>query len=331
VAGDSYDVLISSAGRRVSLMQCWRRSLRALGLRGRLLTGDMSRMASAGHLADEAFIVPRCTSDEFIPFMLELCRKEGIRVIVPTIDTELPVYAEHRLAFTKLGVTIPVSSPEAIKIGYDKVSTHRWLMQKAFPTVEQASSQSALSQGFNFPAIAKPVRGSSSIGVMRVENSEELRQVSQGTDYVVQAIAPGHEYTVSTLVNREGQCVCAVPRRRLEVRHGEVSKGMTVRHEALENLASDISEALPGAYGPMNVQIFMDDTSGEMNVIEINARFGGGYPLAFEAGAYYPKWIVEELLNLESSASRDSWQDRLVMLRYDDAVFVPEAELGSVS
>ena len=165
MGGDSFDVLISSAGRRVSLMPCWRRSLRFLGLQGRLLTGDMSTMSSAANLADKSFIVPRCTSDEFIPFMLELCRREGIRIIVPTIDTELPVYAEHRAAFADIGVTIPISSPETIKIGYDKVSTHRWLVQEAFPTVEQASAQAALSQGFSFPAIAKPVRGSSSIVV----------------------------------------------------------------------------------------------------------------------------------------------------------------------
>ena len=287
-------------------------------------------MSSAANLADASFIVPRCTSDEFIPFMLDLCRKEGIRVIVPTIDTELPVYSEYRSAFADIGVTIPISSPETIKIGYDKISTHRWLMQQAFPTVEQASAQSALSQGFSFPAIAKPVRGSSSIGVTRVENREELHQASRGTDYVVQTIAQGHEYTVSTLVNREGRCVCAVPRRRLEVRHGEVSKGMTVRSEALEDLASRISEALPGAYGPLNVQIFMDEESGDLNVIEINARFGGGYPLAFESGAHYPKWIIEEILNLESTARADGWQDQLVMLRYDDAVFVPASELGGV-
>ena len=330
MAGDSFDVLISSAGRRVSLMQCWRRSLRFLGLQGRLLAGDMSTMSSAANLADKAFLVPRCTSDEFIPFMLDLCRKEGIRVIVPTIDTELSIYAEHRAVFAEIGVTIPISSSETIKIGYDKVSTHRWLIQEAFPTVEQASAQAALSQGFSYPAIAKPVRGSSSIGVTRVESREELQQASQGSDYVVQTIAQGHEYTVSTLVNRDGQCVCAVPRRRLEVRHGEVSKGMTVRSAPLEDLAIRISEALPGAYGPLNVQIFMDDTTGQLNVIEINARFGGGFPLAFEAGAHYPKWIMEELLNLKSTASTDGWRDRLVMLRYDDAVFASADDLGGI-
>ena len=326
--GDSFDVLISSAGRRVSLMQCWRRSLRALGLEGRLLAGDMSSMSSAAQLADQSFKVPRCTSDEFVPFMLDLCRQQGIRVIVPTIDTELPVYSQHRAAFDAVGVTVPVSAPETIQIGYDKVSTHRWLVQNAFPTVEQASAQSALSQGFSFPAIAKPVRGSSSIGVTQVSSREELQQVSRGSEYVVQSIAQGHEYTVSTLVNRHGKCVCAIPRRRLEVRHGEVSKGMTVRNRAIEELAMRISEALPGAYGPLNVQIFHDEATGNLNVIEINARFGGGFPLAFEAGGYYPKWIVEEILGLESSATHDAWTDRLVMLRYDDAVFLQPEQIG---
>ena len=187
--------------------------------------------------------------------MLDLCRKEGIRVIVPTIDTELPIYAEHRAAFADIGVTIPISSPETIKIGYDKVSTHRWLIKEAFPTVEQASAHSALSQGFSCPAIAKPVRGSSSIGVTRVESREELHQASRGSDYVVQTIAQAMIHRQHAGEPRWEMCLCSA-QATVKVRHGEVSKGMTVRNEALEDLAMRISEALPGAYGPQCADLY---------------------------------------------------------------------------
>ena len=104
------------------------------------------------------------------------------------------------------------------------------------------------------------------------------------------------------LVLRDGRCVCSVPRRRLAVRAGEVEKGVTVRDQALERLARRIAEALPGAYGVLNVQIFVDPVAGEPRVIEINARYGGGFPLAFQAGARFPAWTIEEILGLPTTS-----------------------------
>jgi carbamoyl-phosphate synthase large subunit len=118
-----------------------------------------------------------------------------------------------------------------------------------------------------------------------------------------------------------------VPRRRLEVRAGEVSKGITVREPAVIDLAVRAAEALPGAWGCLNVQIFHDVASGQLAVIELNPRFGGGFPLAWEAGAHYPRWILEEVLGLPSTV-HDRWTDGLVMLRYDAAVFRPREDCG---
>ena len=119
-----------------------------------------------------------------------------------------------------------------------------------------------------------------------------------------------------------GACVCAVPRRRIEVRAGEVAKAVTTRSAALEQLARDVCEALPGAFGALTIQVFVDDRSGETSIIELNARFGGGFPLSREAGADFPRWILEDLVGLPSTASADGWRDGVVMLRYDAAVFV---------
>jgi carbamoyl-phosphate synthase large subunit len=259
-----------------------------------------------------------------------LCAREGIRLIVPTIDTELPSYARHREAFAEVGTTIPISAPDVIDITFDKRNTFRFLSHAGFPVPEQHEVDEILDapSTVSFPRVVKPVRGSSSIGVSVVQDIEELKVAAQGMDAVVQSLATGVEYTVSTLVNRDGTCVCAVPRRRLEVRHGEVSKGLTVRHHGLQELAKAVCEALPGAFGPLNVQIFWDETTDTYAVIEINARFGGGFPLAYEAGAHYPKWIMEECLGLSSSANWDSWRENLLMLRYDAAVFVDGEDAG---
>jgi carbamoyl-phosphate synthase large subunit len=323
------NVLISSAGRRVALLELWRRTLGDLALDGEILATDMSRVSAAYQSADRAFQVPRCTAAEFIPSMLELCRRERVTLVIPTIDTELPMFAAARDEFAAIGTVVHVSGPETITIGFDKRSTHRWLLERRFPTVAQAEPGDVISGSvdWTFPLIAKPVRGSSSIGLARVGDREELSQVTGGQDYVVQQVAKGVEYTVDVLIDRAGRCRCAVPRRRIEVRAGEVSKGMTVREPTVIALASRIAEALPGGWGCLNVQIFHDAATGELSVIELNPRFGGGFPLAWEAGAHYPRWILEETLGMPSTA-HDRWTDGVVMLRYDAAVFRSREECG---
>ncbi len=327
---ESFPVLISSAGRRVALMNTFRAAQASLGLTGGVLAADMGRLSSAFHSADRAFIVPRCTVDEFIPTMLELCERQGVRLLVPTIDTELPFYAAARERFEQIGTTIVISTPEVIRIAGDKIRTHEWLVSAGLPTVRQASVEQVRADpgAWPWPLLVKPVGGSSSIGVAVVGDLDELMIATRGEEYIVQTLAPGAEFTISFLASRDGRCLCAVPRQRLETRAGEVSKGRAVRSASLEALAARVCHALPGAYGALNVQVFEDPDSGELNIIEINPRFGGGFPLAHAAGADYPKWIIEELLGRTSTASGDGWQDGLVMLRYDDAVFVSSREAG---
>lgn len=321
------NVLISSAGRRVELLRLFRRDLDDLGVKGRVIAADMSATSAAFHDADDQFLVPRCTHDEFIPTVLEECQRRQIGLIVPTIDTELAAYAAHRDTFAAAGVAVHVSSPAVIAIAADKRATHRWLTTEGFPTVEQADVADVLagSNGWRLPAIVKPVGGSAGIGVARVADLNHLRIATLGGDFVVQSIAPGIEHTVDVYVSRDGRCLASVPRRRLEVRAGEVSKAVTVRDELLMDLAKRVFERLPGAWGVQNIQIFTDGE--QASIIEINPRFGGGFPLSWEAGARGSRWLLEEVLGLPLTAG-DGWHEGRVMLRYDAAVFVDRDQAG---
>jgi carbamoyl-phosphate synthase large subunit len=262
--------------------------------------------------------------------MLEICDKHDVGLIVPTIDPELAVYARHREAFEARGTRVAVSSDETISIAADKRTTHAWLSEQGFPTVEQLDYEEFIagSAPWSYPVATKPAAGSRSIGFAIVDDSDELRACADSS-YVVQTVAPGDEYTVSIYVGEDGSCQCAVPRKRLEVRAGEVSKGMAVRNPQIQSLAKRVGEALPGAFGAMNVQIFWDEATGETNIIEINPRFGGGFPLAWNAGADFPKWLIEDAFELEPSERGDHWEDGLLMLRYDDAVYL-SAEQGKL-
>jgi carbamoyl-phosphate synthase large subunit len=322
-------ILISSVGRRAQLIDCFRRSMQSMNLIGCIIGIDCSPSAPGAHLVDRFIKAPRCDAPDFLATTLGICEECNVSLLVPTIDTELSVYAKHRADFGSVGTTVAVSAPETIDTCADKFLAHAWFVENGFPTVRQGSSAeiAARPNEWVFPVIAKPRRGSASVGVRILNSLDSLLDFSKDrADLVVEEIASGQEYTVNALVNREGRCVCAVPHRRIEVRAGEVSKGVTVKNVELMQLVSCVLERLPGAYGPLNVQGFLS-SDGQFVITEINPRFGGGYPLAYQAGADFPRWLIEELLGLPSSASFDGWRDRLAMLRYDSAVFISNHEL----
>lgn len=326
---ETVTVLLSSVGRRSQLIECFRQALGELGVHGRVLGIDASpETAPAAYLVDRCFDVGRCCDPGFVDEVLKIAIEEDVCLIVPSIDTELSVYAANRERFLAQGITVAVSDPETVRIACDKVETHRWLVENGFPTPRQNNPNEVLRSPlqWEFPLILKPRSGSSSVGVITVKSIVALRELAEGRqDLIVQEIARGAEYTVNVLV-QDGRCVCAVPHKRLETRGGEVSKGITVRDERLMQLATKIIERLPGARGALNVQCIVD-ADGTINVIEINARFGGGFPLANRAGAKFPLWLLEPLLGKPGTATAE-WQDGLLMLRYDDAVFIPGAHFS---
>ena len=325
----TFNLLISSAGRRVALLRSFRQGLVDLGLNGRVLASDMGMASAAFNDADEGFVVPPCDDESFIPELLRLCERERVHLVVPTIDPELPKLAEHRQAFDDLGTTVAVSSSEVISIGADKDATHRFLRAHSIPTVRQSTPAEVLSHpvGWVFPLVMKPRRGSASIGVRVVSDPEDLA-VAGVEDCIVQELAPGSEYTVDVLVDRNERLVCSVPRRRIEVRSGEVSKGVSVREPRILAVVDQVVAALPAPFGALTIQVFLDDSTGALSVIELNPRFGGGFPLSWHAGARFPQWIIEGVAGLPSTAQSTSWRDGLVMLRWDDAVFVDAADIG---
>ncbi|RIK83167.1 MAG: transcriptional regulator [Planctomycetota bacterium] len=328
-----FNILLSSAGHRVKRVEMFRATLAELGLSGKIVAADLTPLSAAMQVADAAEITPRCTSAEFIPALLDVCRRHAISLVVPGIDPELPALAAAREQFAAAGVAALISSPDTVAIAADKWRTHHWLVEHGFPTVEQTTVADALASpnAWPFPLFIKPALGSGSVGAAAVADADELRFRTRGGDFVVQTLAAGVEYTVDVLVDRAGKCLTAIPRRRIEVRSGEVFKGVTHRRAELIDLAGRIAETLPGAYGPLNIQMFFDEPRGTIQVIEINPRFAGGFPLAWEAGGKFPRWIIEEILGRPSTATANAWKDGLVMLRHFDAVFVDAATLEKLA
>ncbi|MBE7447194.1 MAG: ATP-grasp domain-containing protein [Planctomycetia bacterium] len=323
-----FNILFTSSGRRVSLLRHFREALQKLGLRGRLVSADLQKHAPASFVADDRELVPRVTDQAYVTALLEICRRRGSRLLVPLIDTELHLLAPHRKAFEDIGVTLLVSSEEVNHLSLDKRRTREFFIEAGVMTPEILDPAAILaSQNPAYPYLLKPAQGSCSVGVTKIRDEKELRFfLDYVPDPIVQYLVQGEEYTLDILVDFEGNARCVVPRLRIETRAGEVSKGMTVKHPGIIAAGKKVAEALPGALGCITVQCFLT-RSGDIVFIEINPRFGGGYPLSFAAGADFPKWIIQMVLGEVIDIKLDGWQDGLVMLRYDEGIFVDKKDI----
>lgn len=318
----AFSILFTSAGRRVSLVRLFKQALTDLGLPGKVVTADLKPNAPAHFVADAHELVPSVTDPDYLGRVATICREHGVRLVVPLTDTELHLLAPHREAFQKLGVTLLVSSPEAVEIARDKRNTHDFFRRAGIPTPRLLNPDELLEEAPSvFPVLLKPADGSASAGVTKIRNARELAFFK---DYVPNAIVQefvcGAEYTLDILVDFAGRIRCVVPRLRIETRAGEVSKGMTVKNPTIIAAGKRVGECLPGAVGCLTVQCFLAE-DGELSFIEINPRFGGGFPLSAEAGANFARWIIEWLLGRDPAVVLDGWRDGVVMLRYDAEVF----------
>lgn len=323
------NILISSVGRRVSLVRLFQKALRGLDIIGSVYAVDFCSHAPALQVADDGWTVPRVTEPTYVDRLIEICKENAVRLVVPTIDTELNILSEARDRFKIADVSLLVCSDETNDVSSDKRKTEIFFNMHAIPTARSYELDEALLLPENaYPLLLKPARGSSSIGVTRVDGRKELLFFAQYVDDpLIQEFVHGDEYTIDVLVGIDGSVRCAVPRLRMETRAGEVSKSMTVNDPVLVDWAYKVAGVLNGAFGCVTLQCFRQP-NGDVKFIEINPRFGGGFPLSAEAGADYPRWILKMLLGLgEDSGMQSSWRNELVMLRYDEEIFVNREDI----
>ncbi|EQB18525.1 ATP-grasp domain-containing protein [Novosphingobium lindaniclasticum] len=314
-------ILFTSAGRRVELTRCFRRAAEKLGLRAEIHACDLEPELSAACLeAEAAFQVPRCTAPDYVERLLDHCAREKIDLLVPTIDTELDVLSRARERFAQAGTMVHVSAPETIDVVRDKERTISVLAAAGVPVPRTARIEDVRADpsGWAFPLFAKPVGGSASRGIGVLHSAADIRD-----DYpepmLVQELLRGPEYTINMYLDARGRMRSAIPHLRISTRAGEVEKGRTVRDARMIAIAADIAAALEGAEGVLCFQL-IDDPDRGPRVFEINARFGGGYPLADHAGGRFAESLLARVAGLTECAS-EHWREGVTMVRYDSAVF----------
>lgn len=271
------NILITSAGQRVSLVRAFKKELRKYNPGAKVYTVDLNPiLAPACHVSDGYSKVSRANSDAYISDLLRICEEWSIKMIVPTIDTELLILAKNKSVFTEKGIHAILSDLDFIQACRDKRITNRFFEER---DIEIPKAISKINP--TFPLFIKPYDGSLSKDTFLIEDQGAL------TDYhfqnnklmFMEYMDPKDydEYTVDTYYNRKGELKCVVPRKRIFVRAGEVNKGLAEKNEIVEFLKERL-EIIKGARGCLTMQFFLGKINRKIIGIEINSRFGGGYP-----------------------------------------------------
>lgn len=323
-------VLLTSAGRRVELVRAFQAAARRLGIEARVLATDINPLAPALHVADGAFLVPPTRDAAFVPALVGICEQERVSLVLPLIDPDIPVLARQREDFRAAGAAAGVVSADAAEVTRDKWRTKTFFAGLGLPVARGWTADDIDPAAVPYPVFVKPRDGSAGQHAFLARTRAEL---SFFLGYVpspmVEEHLPGPEVTTDVVCGLDGRLRGLVSRKRLEVRGGEVVKGVTVRDERILDGCRRIAEALPGC-GPLTVQCMLRD--GVPHFTEINARFGGGAPLGIAAGVDGPALLLGELAGIAPEPGPPgSFREGLYVSRFDDALFLTESDLADVA
>ena len=315
------NILITSAGQRVALVRGFQETVKRFFPEAKVYTTDMNpRLAPAAYVSDGCFEVPRCTSEDYIETLITICMGNGIGMVIPTIDTELAILSANKDIFAKQGIFVAVSDYDFIMMCRDKRNTGDFF-EKHGIRVPKAIDKYHPS----FPLFAKPYDGSLSTNLHYIKNEEELTtEILEDPkllfmEYIDKEVYK--EYTVDMYYGKDNRVKCIVPRERIKIRAGEINKGLTEK-KPLTKYLYDRLETIEGCVGCICIQVFLNPETCDVVGIEINPRFGGGYPQTYAAGGNYAEILIREYFLGEELPYKDDWKDHLLMLRYDDAVYV---------
>ncbi|WP_178988421.1 ATP-grasp domain-containing protein [Winogradskyella schleiferi] len=317
------NILITSAGRRVSLVRSFQTELKKLNPLGKVFATDADPIMSAAcQIADGFFKVPYLDEPGYIDKLLKYCKTHDISLIIPTIDTELHDLAKYKERLKQEGISVVISSLDFISKCRDKRIIHRFFEEHNVNVAKEYAKED-----YKLPLFIKPTDGSRSVDTYIIKSQEDLTEYHFSNEKLMFLEYLDHdeydEYTCDLYYGKDHYLKCVVPRKRVEVRDGEVYKALTVRNILVPYLKKNLN-FIDGAVGCLTAQFFLHKNDEQkIFAIEINPRFGGGYPLTYLSGANYSRWIIEEYMLDKSIAEQfDIWENNLLMIRYDDEILV---------
>ncbi len=322
------NILISSAGTRNKVVQYFKRE-RA----GKVVAVDCSNLGPAIYDADKSYIVPRIDDPSYIDELLKICKKENINGVFALIDPELSLLAKNAERFEEIGVTPIVSTYELCETSRDKQAMYEMLVKLGIPTAKCYLSieefEAARECGeIDFPVFVKPVKGSASININCVKTMEMLRALFNESDgLMIQEFMTGQEYGADVYIDMiSGKCTSIFLKKKIKMRAGETDKSVSVKDENLFAQIANFVEKV-GYRGMIDIDLFHNEQTGEWYLSEVNPRFGGGYPHAYECGVNFPRQIIRNLEGLENPVNIGDYREGVYMMKYNEVAIIPECNL----
>lgn len=328
-ASGASSTLFTSAGRRVELVRAFRRAYEKLGLPGKVVAADHDPLAPALHAADRSYVVSPMNSAEYIPGLQKICRDEQVRLIFPLIDPDIAVLAAHREQLEGEGARLASVPLEAAAITADKWETLGLFRSLGLKVPKSWKSPQDVPGDTTFPLFIKPRYGSAGKNTFKVNNRRELDFFAGYiADPIIQEFLPGPEITNDVICGLDGVVLAVISRRRIEVRWGEVAKGVTLHDAQIEDACVKVAKAL-GGRGPITVQCLMKE--GVPHFSEINARLGGGAPLGIAAGVDWPCWLIALAAGVPVDIPPlGTYEHPLFMTRFDDSFFLKRKDIEQI-
>lgn len=318
------NILILSAGTRNKIVQYLKRVLtEENGMRGgKVVATDMSELAPAVYEADKFYKVPRMTDEGYIDVIFDICRKEEIKGVLSLIDPELSLLAKYEQEFKQLGVTVIGSSYEICERALDKMEMCEWLSNNGYHCARSYIDKEKFYEDIEngviaYPVFVKPVRGSASIAISKVYDKETVELLFAHNDnLMIQEFLVGQEIGADVYIDMiSGKVVSIFTKKKLVMRAGETDKSVSFKDDKLNDLIVRFAEEM-GYRGQIDIDIF--DVDGTYYISEVNPRFGGGYPHAYECGCNHLKLIIN---NLEGKANEEQigmYDEGVYMMKYNE-------------
>lgn len=316
------NVLLLSSGTRNKIVQYFRKTLEG---KGNVICTDMSNLAPSIYEADKFYTVPRMTDPGYLNVVLDICKREKIDGVLSLIDPELSLLAGNKEKFAAVGTTVIGSSYELCEMSLDKYEMYKWLTSHGYKCAKSYMNKeeffSDVEEGIaRYPVFVKPARGSASIAISKVYDKETVELLfAHGEGLMIQEFLDGQEIGADVYIDMiSGEVISIFTKKKILMRAGETDKAESFKDEKLFDLIKKfVSEA--GYSGQIDIDIF--DVGGEYYISEVNPRFGGGYPHAYESGADHMKLIVN---NLESKANEcvvgENYEVGTYMMKYNEVM-----------
>lgn len=315
------NILILSAGTRDKVVQYFKKELAG---KGRVIATDCSNLAPAVYEADVFYLVPRITAPGYLEEILGICEKEKITGVFSLIDPELSLLAKERERFLAVGTIPIVSAYDLVETCFDKYRMFGLLQKMQIPTAkcyaDKESFYLAKEAGeIDYPVFVKPVRGSASIHINKVESKKEIEVLFDlYDDLMIQEYMDGQELGADVYVDMlSGKCTDIFVKKKIKMRAGETDKSVSFRDEKLFELIRDFAEKC-GFRGMIDIDIFEID--GVYHISEVNPRFGGGYPHAYGCGVNMAAAVLKNLSGQENEIRIGAYEEGICMMKYNEVM-----------